>query len=172
MDRATTSLDDLWRQLDFTVIEPPVQAPPPAKSPKSIIEQYISKTVDAKNSLPTDKLMNARNITSDSVNSHWPKNNSNVDFTNGLFSSGSNNCELINSKSADIKCEFKSDIIDRTEVTSDRFDQDELLDMFREIKKEWYVSFIFFLIFLVQLCRIVLFLHCSKISCNSPSLLL
>lgn len=104
------------------------------------MEQYISKTVDAKNVLPCNKLMNLKNSPNDSVNMHWP-NNTSVAFTNGSLSCGSGACDFVNSASVDVKCEYKSDI-DRTEVSTDKFEQDELLDMFREIKKEWYVSFL------------------------------
>lgn len=136
LDRATHSMDDLWRHLDFTVIEassPPAQVTPP-KSPKSIMEQFISKTNDAKyktSTLNAFKLTETNDI--NNMNSQRPRNNSNgVGLTNGPCS------DLFNSDSCvNVKCEVKSEIIDRTEVNRDRFEQDELLEMLRDIKRDW-----------------------------------
>lgn len=141
LDRASTNFDDLWRQLDFTVIEPPA----PSKSPKSIMEQYMSKKQEEeRSSVSNDKFVEFKNILNDvaSVKANWARNNSDI-VSNGLFSA-SNTSENVSDK-----CDFKSDSYERTEVNKDRFEQDELLDMFREIKRDWYV---FVSIFLFLIC--------------------
>lgn len=143
LDRATTNLDDLWRQLDFTVIDTAIK-PDLSNSPKSIMEQYMSKKeAEAKSSaspLSSEKFVDMKNILNDvaSVKSLWARNSSSDGVTNGLLGSGSNASESV-SENVDAKCDFKTEVYERTEVNKDKFEQDELLDIFREIKRDWYV---------------------------------
>lgn len=149
LDRASTNFDDLWRQLDFTVIEPQ-----PSNTPKSIMEQYMSrKEEEEKSSVSMDKLNEVKNILNDftSVKTHWARNNSDS-VSNGLLS-GANTSESV-SENISNKCDFKSDSYERTEFNKDRFEQDELLEMFREIKRDWYV---FSPLFLIPISIISLF---------------
>lgn len=154
LDRASTNFDDLWRQLDFSVIEAqPMHSE--TKSPKSIMEQFLSKKeeedrIDVKNAYNLNETQQF--LINNKTTNNWTKtiiNNSDIQ-SNGVLSettsASATTCANASATSASensVKCDFKTDYsLERTDLqyNNDYFEQDELLEMFREIKRDWYVS--------------------------------